>query len=154
MSKFQFEPSGLVPDTIEEALTAWDRGEAVQSVEMGGLGQGYEMAIQCVAFELLRALQHDDELRAACETTPDGEAFPQDFLDRLDAIVSDLDAVDPKTERRKLGGLSGAQVGAAKSLAVSLQRRGYSAAREEVPDRLIFIRKQDPAPLYGTLTAA
>src|SRR5687768_3007466 len=40
-----------IPETVEDALRQWDAGETVFTVEMGGLGPGYEMAIQGLAFE-------------------------------------------------------------------------------------------------------
>lgn len=139
----------VVPNTAEEALAAWDAGKEVQTVEMGGLGTGYEMAIQCVAFEMIRAILADDGLGAIVRHTPDGSHFPSDLGDALDAVALGADAKDPETGRCKLGGLSGAQVGAAKNLAITLVRRGYDSAREQVPDRLIFVRRQDPTELYS-----
>lgn len=35
-----------IPETCEEALARWDAGETVFTAEMGGLGPGYEQAIQ------------------------------------------------------------------------------------------------------------
>jgi hypothetical protein len=143
----------VIPDTIDEALAAWDAGEEVQTVEMGGLGDGYEMAIQCVAFELMRALRDDPDLRRMNEETPDNGSFPQEFKDKLDTIVSGLDAKDANG-RYGMGGLSGAQVGAARNIAVNLTRHGYANAREKVPDRLIFVRRQDPMALYNAEQAS
>jgi hypothetical protein len=99
------------PTSIEEALAAWDRGDEVETVEMGGMGDGYEMAIQCVAFELLRGVQADEELKRAILETPKGERFPSEVTDKLDALTHAADAKDPDTGRYKLGGLSGAQAG-------------------------------------------
>ncbi len=36
----------MIHETAKDALAAWDRGEIVHSVEMGGIGPGYEQAIQ------------------------------------------------------------------------------------------------------------
>lgn len=144
----QTKAKRVIPNSVDEALAAWDAGDEVQTVEMGGLGLGYEMAIQTVAFELMRALRDDPVLRRFNEETPNNGRFPDEFGDLLDQVVFGLDAVDPETERRKLGGLSGAQVGAAKSLAVNLTRNGFDNARAQCADRLIFVRKQDPVALY------
>ena len=135
------------PNSVEEALAAWDRGDEVETVEMGGMGDGYEMAIQCVGFELMRALTTDPDLKRMNEETPDGCEFPQAFKDRLDEIVRPLDAKQPDGSY-KLGGLSGAQVGAAKNMALTLVRHGWDNARNQVPERMIFVRKQDPTKLY------
>lgn len=142
------------PNTVEEALAAWDRGDEVETIEMGGLGDGYEMAIQCVAFELMRALTTDPALIKINAETGDNERYPDEFGDLLDQVVHGLDPKDPETGRYKLGGLSGAQVGAAKSMAVNLVRHGYANAREKVPGRLIFVRKQDPVALFDAEKAA
>ena len=144
----------VIPNSIDEALAAWDAGKEVQTVEMGGLGDGYEMAIQCLAFEMMRAIRDDPALRRMNDETPDDGEFPQAFKDRLDAIATEMDARNPETGRYALGGLSGAQVGAAKNIAVNLSRHGYANARNSVPDRLIFVRKQDPTSLYESEKAA
>lgn len=136
------------PNSIEEALAAWDRGDEVETVEMGGMGDGYEMAIQCVVFELLRGLQSDPKLLQTIRETPEGERFPDEVTDKLTDLTLAADAKDPETGKYKLGGLSGAQAGAAQNLALTLASRGFDAARNEVPDRLIFVRKQDPMALY------
>jgi hypothetical protein len=142
------------PNTIDEALAAWDRGDEVETVEMGGLGAGYELAIQCVVFELMRGIRADEELERAILGTPKGEMFPDGVADKLDALTLAADAKDPETGRYKLGGLSGAQAGAAQSLALTFVTRGFNAARNEVPDRLIFVRKGDPMALYNEERAA
>jgi hypothetical protein len=141
------------PNSIEEALAAWDRGDEVETVEMGGMGAGYEMAIQCVVFELLRAFHDDPNLLRIAKETPKGEKFPQEFLDKLDELTLAADAKDPKSGEYRLGGLSGAQAGAAQNLAITFASRGFDAARNEVPDRLIFVRKQDPMTLCAPVSA-
>lgn len=143
------QPKRIIPSTVDEALAAWDAGEEVQTVEMGGLGDGYEMSIQIVAFELLRAMRDDAKLGRAISEIPNGGRFPQETQDSLDKVIHALDVKDEETGRYKLG-LSGAQAGAAKSLAITIHRRGYEALKdEEVQDRLIFVRKQDPQALYA-----
>lgn len=138
----------IKPQNVDEALAAWDRGDEVETVEMGGMGEGYEMAIQCVAFELMRAMRDNPELHEqAHREMGEGETFPPEFGAALDAVVHNLDAKQPDGSR-KLGGLSGAQVGAAKSMAVNFTRHGWDNARKQVPDRMIFVRKQDPVALY------
>ena len=142
------------PNSVEEALAAWDRGDEVETVEMGGLGEGYEMAIQCVAFELMRALTTEPDLIRMNAETPNNGKFPDAFGDRLDEIVASLDPYDEAAGRYALGGLSGCQVGAAKSMAINFTRHGWDNAREQVPERLIFVRKQDPMTLYEQDKAA
>src|SRR5688500_14839117 len=112
MSDTTYEPTGVIPANVDEALAAWDAGEAVQSIEMGGLGLGYEMAIQYVAFELMRALRDDPVLAQINAKVGDGDEFPREFGRMLDEVVFKLDEKQPDGSH-KLGGLSGAQVGAA-----------------------------------------
>jgi hypothetical protein len=87
----------------EEQLRRWDGGGTIWSIEMGGLGPGYEQAIQLLAVEITR-----DEL---------GKPLPTDGLGAWgDATVGRLDAKQEDGAYAH-GGFSGAQVGAAKSLA-------------------------------------
>ena len=90
----------------EEWLERWDSGHSVWSIEMGGIGPGYEQAIQVAAAEVLRCILENgldpeksadrEQIRSAAFENPDLEAL----------------------------GLSGAQAGAAISLACSLKISG------------------------------
>ncbi len=104
--------------TAAEALRQWDAGESVWSIEMGGLGPGYEQAIQVLAFEIIR-----DEL---------GKELPEPgHADRWGDVtvhrVNDWPGC----------GFSGAQVGAAKFIAYRFLRDGPKAALEAY-------KKQEP----------
>ena len=88
--------------TVNELLTAWDKGETIWSVELGGLGPGYEQAIQIAAIEFARAAK--DMTR-----TDDKKAD----IEKFSGLCND--ALKPIDE--KLGGLSGAQFGQARWLA-------------------------------------
>lgn len=122
-----FDP---IPETVQEALTAWDSGESVFSVEMGGLGPGYEMAIQALAFEFMRELQ--DFRLWDCEKA-------------RRSAQANLDAITTRFNKEPWGGFSGAQVGAAQSLASCVCRQGYRAflRKPELVDRLIQVCKKD-----------
>ena len=120
-----------IPETVAEALALWDSGESVFSVEMGGLGPGYEMAIQGLAFEIMRALHGFDWL--------DTETLSARFDAVVDPIVHELNS-------KPWGGFSGAQVGAASSLAAMVCKRGYRAALRDPAlddDRRIQVSKKD-----------
>lgn len=132
-------PLDPIPETVAEALARWDRGESVFSVEMGGLGPSYEQAIQILAFELMRAF--------------DGK-LPRIEVEWTDENKATLKSLANEVETRLDGvyGFSGAQVGAARSLAVIVCRRGYRAALRmpEVKDRLILVSRNMPeAPKVG-----
>jgi hypothetical protein len=116
--------------TARDALAAWDRGEPVQTVEMGGIGPGYEQAIQILAFELIR--------EAGPLPKPNAEGR-YDLSGWGEAVVARLD---------ETCGFSGAQVGAAKGLAFHGLLKGWAALLAEVePDRRILVsRSFPPAP--------
>lgn len=116
--------------TVADVLATWDRGESIWSVEMGGLGPGYEQAIQILIVELLRDYSG--------KTLPDpeskeAESWGDDTVRRIDAQV---------------GGYSGAQVGAAKGVAFRILKNGYhqtlESMREHDSDRLIQVSNAWP----------
>lgn len=89
-------------ETVDSLLASWDNGESIWTIEMGGLGPGYEQAIQVAAVEFARA---GKDMPRTDSLTNDAKLF--------DAICSKtLEPIDDA-----LGGLSGAQFGAAKWLA-------------------------------------
>lgn len=128
MRREDIEASIGKPRTAQEALARWDRGESVFTIEMGGLGPGHEQAIQILVFELIR----DNEPIPA----PDAEGMA-DLHGWGEAAV--------KRTNAEVGGYSGAQVGAAKSLASRAIKKGWAATLAEVPaDRLIQISNYWP----------
>lgn len=116
-----------------EWLRRWDANEFVWSIEMGGLGPGYEQCIQLTVGELIRYYLKeqispdvftDTEKHKAMVPARDKEVF---------AAVDHL-------------GLSGAQYGAACSLAHFLYCFGpvYVMTDEHMKDRQIQVRKAFP----------
>lgn len=117
-----------IPETAADALAAWDKGEIVHTVEMGGLGPGYEQAIHVLVFELIRDCG-DAPLPAA----GDKEAW----YSWGEATVSRIDA--------QCRGFSGAQVGAAQNLAARALKIGWRAMLNEVPtDRRTMVSRAWP----------
>lgn len=111
-----------------EWLRRWDDGQGVWSVEMGGLGPSYEQAIQVTAMEIMRDL---------IETKADASEW--NAPEKWKAQVA---AFDERVMPRLLNlGLSGAQWGAAISLATTIYKRGPRDALsdEAVKDRKIQI---------------
>lgn len=100
--------------TIDEVVSRWDAGESLWSVEMGGLGPGYEQAIQVLIFELLR--------------DNNGRDLP---LPGSLAIQSWGDPTVSRIDNACLG-FSGAQVGAARSIAYRMLSKGYDAVLDEM----------------------
>ena len=102
-------------------LKVWDSGGTVWSVEMGGLGPGYEQAIQILAFELLRRWQ---EMRPMICSDPEFRKA----RDEVVRVVNEWPEI----------GFSGAQVGAATNLASCFYKHGAAALEDKaVKDRKI-----------------
>lgn len=106
---------------------------------MGGLGPGYEQCIQLLTMEIVR--DHLHSLPAAPVDPENPTAAERQEWDAFGEI-----AVSRLNE--KIGGFSGAQVGAAKNLAANFLRRGYSEALDSMraldAERLIQISSKWP----------
>lgn len=115
-----------------DMLSRWDDGRTIHTIEMGGIGPGYEQAIQVTAMEILRHL-----LEAKYD--PDLWEDKDVWARNRDAISG---AVTPAIEGL---GLSGAQWGAALNLATALYMRGPRQCLKEVPnDRHTIVSKDFP----------
>jgi hypothetical protein len=121
----------MIPETVIDALAQWDAEKDVTVVEMGGLGQGYELAIHGLAFEVMRAIQ-------GFTNWDDKNAVDKLQKDVIDPLIS-------KVNKEPWGGFSGAQVGAAVNIAGQVCKRGYRVALSDkaVQDRLITLNKKD-----------
>lgn len=123
--------TSLYPETAKDALAAWDAGDTVFTIEMGGLGPGYEQAIQLLIFELIRA-QGDTPL-------PSSEEMKEQWSRWHDEMIHKLD---------EKNGFSGAQVGAAKHIAYIGMRDGWRKMLESMKstdaDRIIQVSNHWP----------
>ena len=123
-------------DNNADLIKAWDANDNIWSVELGGLGPGYEQAIQILAFEIVRDNLHKDYSNFAATKSP-----LEDYLFGWDETVKRLD--------KKLGGFSGAQVGVAKWLAGNILMRGYpvfiAAMDCEPKNHMIQVNKRFPS---------
>ena len=115
----------------QEILDRWDNNEIVWSCEMGGLGPGYEQAIQITAFEILRC----------CLTADYTE---EDYKERWDETRKEIETLTLQRLDRQLG-LSGAQWGAALNLGVRFHRSGPQAYDSIPEDRKIQVSKHIPS---------
>lgn len=119
-----------------EWLRRWDAGQSVWTIEMGGLGPGYEQCIHIVCAEVLRYWF-------------DSSVTSDDFAtDESCKAVSDRTREwSFQNETIKKLGLSGAQYGAAVNIAGHLFRRGPRAIMkdEAVKDRHIQVSRAFPA---------
>jgi hypothetical protein len=107
--------------TNEQAIEAWRDYQAIWTIEMGGMGPNYELAIQNLAFSILETWI-ENKMKI-----DDGDEL--DFLTK--PIIEKLN---------DSYGYSGAQVGAAVNIASVFLRHGYekAIAMEEVKDRKIL----------------
>jgi len=120
------------PQTAAEALERWDEGQNVFTIEMGGLGPGYEQAIQVLVFEMIR-----DNLntRLPRQSDPNFKAFSDSFGDSTVHRINE-----------KMGGYTGAMVGAAKCLAYLALRDGWEKMLNSAPkDRHIQVSNYIPS---------
>lgn len=129
------EAAELYGKDAVEWLSRWDSGRTVWSIEMGGLGPGYEQCIQIVTAAILRHFLLE-KYDAALWSDKDTWKQVRDATDKVlcaDPAIKDL-------------GLSGAQAGAAYSLAAALYKRGPMEVfkDEKVKDRHIQVSKTFP----------
>lgn len=116
-------------------LARWDAGKGVWSIEMGGLGPGYEQAIQMTAAEVLRHLLDAKYDHAAWSDT---EVWQRDR--------KAIETAGFSNEIIKALGLSGAQWGAAVSIATKLYMDGPRKIMNEpsIKDRHIQVSRTFP----------
>lgn len=126
----------LYGESAEEWLRRWDAGKTVWTIEMGGLGPGYEQAIHIACAEILRHLLHIGYDSGHWEVS---EEFWN--LDR-----KQIEEASFKNEEIAKLGLSGAQYGAALNLAVTLYIHGpvWLMTNEKVKHRKIQVSKNFP----------
>lgn len=122
-------------ENAQDWLNRWDADQDVWSIEMGGLGPGYEQAIQIAAAELLRFML--------------AKNYDADFWEDKEIAKKhgdEIRAASYENEAIKKLGLSGAQFGAAMNLASCLYRNGPIAVMKDkqVKDRHIQVRKNFP----------
>ena len=111
---------------VTERVRAWDADESVWTLDMSGMGPGYEQAIQILAIETCR-----DALEGPL---PSSESTDEEKAAWGEAAVTRSDEA--------AGGYSGAQVGAARWLAYRICAAGWDelkarALAENDPGRVI-----------------
>jgi len=129
-----------------DLLARWERGDIVHSVEMGGLGPGYEQAIQAVSFRLLHhLLTAVDPRYDASDWRPHvngSEVASARWRRDLDRIWAWADG----DEQINALGLSGAQWGAAVNLATRFfaDDDPSKTIKSAPEDRRILVSKHFP----------
>jgi len=115
---------------IRDFIAKFDAGEPIRVIEMGGLSDGYELAIWEMAIRLLEKMC--DGLTSDPETE-----WTEDTNWPADKIFI-TEAADQLANDR---GVTGAQYGAACNASTVFFRHGVVAALQMVPDRIITIQK-------------
>jgi hypothetical protein len=98
-------------DEVKDMLKKWDSGQSIFTLEMGGLGPGYEQAIQICMIEICRAA-----IKKPRQETETDDQYWERFKVLRDKVVHKIDD--------QCGGFSGAQVDAASTLAFRFIRDG------------------------------
>jgi hypothetical protein len=126
----------LYGDTVKEYLRRWDAGQAVWTIEMGGLGPGYEQALQISMMEVLRYL---DAEQIDVEPVFDKRDESRAFFDQ----ISEWSQTNPIIGKL---GLSGAQWSAAFNLALNIYRKGPAGLlnSDMFEDRKIQVSRNFP----------
>jgi len=121
--------------SANEWLRRWDEGRIVWSIEMGGLGPGYEQCIHITCAEILRVML---DKKYDCSKWSNEDKWKRDRED-----IEKLIFKNPIVEKL---GISGAQWGAALNLAAQLYTNGPRKvmADELTKDRHIQVQKSFP----------
>jgi hypothetical protein len=114
-------------------LKRWDEGKTVWTIEMGGLGPGYEQCIHITCAEILRVML-DKKYDHTKWAEKEGWKADRDEIEKIALtlpVINDL-------------GLSGAQWGAAMNVACFLYKQGPRGvmADERVKDRHIQVNNK------------
>ena len=124
-----------------EWLERWDAGKTCHTLTMGGLGPGYEQCIHVTAAEIIRYLLKNDPT-PRWENPEDGDSSRlwSEHCDHVSRAMMDNETVS------KLG-LSGAQFGAAMSIAHGIWRQGPVKVMtdERYKDHHIMVSKGFPS---------
>lgn len=91
----------LYAENVTEQIRRWDEGKTIFTIELGGLGPGYEQTIQVAAIEFSRAAKD------LTETTR--EQLEALFTSKCEEVLKQIDD--------KIGGMSGAMFGQSRWLA-------------------------------------
>lgn len=106
--------------TIQEAIKQWNAGSPIFSIDMSGMGPGYEQGIQITVFEMIKLLKFKCPNKAQTHKVLD------------DALA--------KVDKKYDIGHSGASAGAAIWLAHKILSTGYAETINTAPkDRLIQV---------------
>ena len=126
---------------VQQWIADWDDGKVIRSVCLGGLGRGYEMAIQGLAVELARQILKTPFDNDEYDSIAD-EHEKRAFYRNWQSSVESHDNV--KAALSNGGGMTGAQVGAAYNAAMVFTRMGVAKGVASAgSERTIVINKSE-----------
>ncbi len=119
-------------DELNELINRWEMCLPIEVISMGGLSEGYEIAIWDAAFQILDKMILGISSDPETDWDEDGQAWASDlvFINTIGNDIADE------------AGLTGAQTGAAKNAAIVLFRHGHDGGLALAPDRVIVINKK------------
>ena len=117
-----------------EQLRRWDAGESIWTIEMRGLGPGYEQAIQVLAIEIVR----DNIDKPLPKEKQALDEWGYSTVSRIDYKLPD--------GTYSCFGYSGAQVGAARDLAYRWLKVGPAACLKSCEDKWRHIQASNKWP--------
>ena len=135
----EINEGGNYHETVEKMLAAWDADEIVWTVEMGGMGPGYEQAIQVGVMEMCRKMQNGCLVELK---------FDEEKQEPIETYSPEFKAASHEVNDEQNLGLSGAQAGAMMQIAFRFltdgPRKALLSMKETDPDRLIMVTKNFP----------
>jgi hypothetical protein len=123
----EYQDDMLYGKDIKEWLKRWDEGRSVWSIEMGGLGPGYEQCIQITCAEIVRFM-----------ISKNYDTSKWNDENEWKKIRNSVEKMSSENEIIEKLGLSGAQWGGALNLAIHLYRDG---PKEVMKDKKVENRK-------------
>lgn len=134
-------------DAIQECrkmLEKWDNNEIVWTIEMSGLGPAYEQCIQITMFEMLRFMVSQPVNWRYVETEKDRPYEKRYYWRTYERTMKRALYADDSPCKDL--GLTGAQAGAATSLATVFLARGHQGGLDQVEkERQTMVRKYFPS---------
>lgn len=121
-------------------LKRWDEGESVWSIEMGGIGPGYEQCIHITTAEIIRLMLEKNMVAHAWE---DGDVW------KTDLRIIEYECFNNPTIKSL--GLTGAQWHGAVNLACQFYKQGPRGVLKDkrIKDRRILVSKNFPTTATG-----
>jgi len=104
--------------TNKEVVKKWKSGDTIWSVELGGLGPGYEQALQNFLFDLFAYLVKS---KIPLKSLSNDKKYSKRYEDICDKIAKGRE-------------LTGAMVGSARATAYQFYKYGYAERMKTAPD--------------------